>query len=233
MKNIGIAKKIKKIAVAVILSAAGIVVALTLIAAIVSRVQNKPAFIFGYSLMWVRTGSMEPAIEEKSFILVKDYNGQNLADGDVITYVCDDKNSRVYGALITHRIIGSFEGGYITQGDASAGTENVKKENVIAFYVKNLPVLTFFGRLYASPAGLIALISLFVCSCAFVYVPDIVSAFKGDATESEKQKIIDERVKEGVEKLKAQSEKPAYKPVNGTFAADNDQKNEKDKKDLP
>ena len=217
MKNVSIANKIKKIAGIVVMSAVGVLIGLTMLAAIISRVQNKPAFVFGYSLMWVRTGSMEPAIEAKSFILVKDIKGQNPAEGDVITYVCADKTSGVYGSLITHRIIGTAEGAYITQGDASAGTETVLKENVVAVYVKNLPALTFFGRLYASPAGLIALITLFVCSCAFVYVPDIVSAFKGNEPSAEKQKIIDERVKEEVEKLKAQSEKPAYKPVNGTL----------------
>ena len=236
MKNKTALIKIKKIAGTIILIALCLIIALVMLTSIINRAKNKPTFIFGRSFLWVSTGSMQPAIEARSYIMIKAYGGEDLSEGEIITFVCTDKSSAVYGSLITHRIIEVLPEGYITKGDYSAGPDKqtVFKQDIAGVYVKKLSVLTFFGRLYASPAGLVALIAVFLGACAFVYVPDIISALKEDKFAQEKQKIIDEKVRQEVEKLKAggavltdeiKTEEAAAKTEEETKAAENKAEN--------
>ena len=57
----------------------------------------------------VITGSMEPTINIKELIVIKEQNSYNI--GDIITY--RDYNNN----LVTHRIINKFEDKVITRGD--------------------------------------------------------------------------------------------------------------------
>lgn len=169
------------------------------------KANDKPLFLFGKTLMWVETASMEPAIEARSFILADKYDGKTLKVNDVITFICRNENSEVYGRLITHRIVEVTESGYKTKGDnilSAVDDRTVTSGDVVAVYRKNLKALTFAGRVFASPAGLILIISAFLFSCAFVYIPDMINVLKSeDGVKTEKEKEIERRVKEEVEKL--------------------------------
>mgnify|MGYP002524438784 CR=1 FL=1 len=202
--------KLKKIAEILPLVCAAACAFLLVFAAVSGKKKNEPAYLFGYAVLRVETGSMEPAIPSKSFILVKKYKGGELAEGEIAAYRMRDTSSAAYGSLVTHRVEKITESGVIFKGDANPAADNLKvqSEDIVAVYVKNLPALTFFGRLYASPLGLAALIGMFVCVCAFVYVPEMVSALN-EGKEEEKQKLIDERVREEVRKLKEADERRA------------------------
>ena len=79
---------------------------------------------------------------------------------------------------------------------------------MVAVYVKNLPVFTFFGRVFASPIGLILIAATFIGACAFVYIPEIVHALRDDdKAENEKDAEIRRRIDEEVERLKQEDEK--------------------------
>lgn len=181
-----------------------ILILLAVFASIISRKTNRPTFLFGYSVLWVETGSMEPEIPERSYILVKRSDGREIENGSVITFVCSDNTSAVYGSLITHRVIDRTDDGYKTQGDnSSPDTWTVYEEDVVSVYLRGLPVLTACGRIFASPIGLMLIFAVFLGSCVFLYIPDIIKAVGGDEkAEREKEKIIAERVKEEVRKLR-------------------------------
>ena len=198
-------KKFKTAIGAIVAVAIVVAVSAAIIAFIFKKDDKKPVFIFGKTFLWVETASMEPSIEERSFILSKKYRGEALKSGDVITFICRDASSPVYGHTITHRIVEVTADGYKTKGDnpLSARDEwTVKSEDVLAVYVKNLKAVTVAGRVFASPAGLALIIGSFALAFAFIYVPDVVKALRGeDYAEKRKQKEIDKRVKEEVEKM--------------------------------
>lgn len=193
-----------------------VIVALILAAAfamIINARKNKtPAFVFGKAFLWVETGSMKPAIDERSYILVTKYDGGEIKKDDVIIFVCKDSSSPVYNALVAHRVERVTEDGFKTKGDANPSVDawTVKKEDIVAVYNKNLPVMTFLGRIFSSGAGLIIVIAFSLSACAFVYVPDLIKAV-GELCEEEKEKQISLRVKEEVARLERENEKSRLK----------------------
>lgn len=92
--------KFKRIAGTALLVCAVICAALVFVSAVLGRKRNSPAYVFGYAMMRVETGSMEPAIGAKSYILVKKYDGGELAVGDIVTYRMQDVSSAAYGSLL-------------------------------------------------------------------------------------------------------------------------------------
>lgn len=183
-----------------------------LINAAVSKKQGKPTFLFGYALLWVQTGSMEPTIPARSYILVRASDGQNIPDGTIVTYLSRDETSPVYGAMITHRILSEDADGYHTKGDNAAAhpdTLPVLPEDIVATYVTNLPILSAIGRVFASPIGLLFVLAFFLATTTFLYIPDIISALKEDKNdpEEEKEKEIRRRIDEEIKRLEEQEKR--------------------------
>lgn len=198
----GIRAKIKKAVGIAIFAAIVIAVVFAVFTKISKKDDSGPTFVFGKALLWVETPSMEPTIEAKSFISVRKSDGKNLAAGDVITFLCTDKSSAVYGRLITHRIIEVTADGYKTKGDNSVAVDSwtVKPTEVVAVYEKNLVAMTYIGRVFSSGVGLVLIIGTFLFSCAFIYIPEAIAVLKEDK-EAEKQKEIAERVEKEVERM--------------------------------
>ncbi len=174
----------------------------------VCRSKGATAFVFGYSTMWVQTGSMEPTIAARSAILVRRPDPENPPKvGDVISYVCRDPKSEVYGALITHRIVAVEPDGYRTKGDSPLATEDalaVPLSDIRAVYIKNLPVVSFFSRLFSTWLGLAAIGVLFLISVGGFVIPDAVRALSeedNEKKEAERQAEIARRIEEEVERL--------------------------------
>ena len=184
-------------------------VVLAITAVVLGKSSTTPPFVFGRAVLWVETGSMEPEIKTKSFILVKRSDGSDVEVGDVITFVCTDEGSEVNGQLITHRVIEITEDGFITKGDNSPATDSwgaVKQSDVVAVYRRNLPILTFFGRLFRTSFGITALLLVFAVSSAALYVPDIIKAIHGDEAE-QKEREFNRRVEEEVKRLTLENAK--------------------------
>lgn len=214
-----VTKNLKKILGVVALVVVVALVAIAAVTTVINRRKNKPTFFFGYAMLWVETGSMEPTIDARSYIWVKQSDGQALTENTVITFVCQDQTSAAYGYLITHRITEVTAEGYKTQGDASAPDPwTVSAQDVVAVYVDNLPFMTVCGRIFASPVGLILIFAIFLASCVFLYLPDFIKAFQneteGEKTDAKEQEIA-RRVAEEVEKLRRQNGLPSA-PVQQT-----------------
>lgn len=172
---------------------------------------GQPIFFLGRSFMWVETGSMQPTIPEKSYILTREMEDTDPQVGDIIVFLCRDSSSEIYGSYVTHRITAQTDEGYKTQGDSPlsmADPWTVDRADILAVYQRNLPVMTAMGRLFSTPMGMVVVFALFFAVCGFVFIPSVVSTLRedrpGELTESE----MDELVKKEVERL----EKEGFSP---------------------
>ena len=103
--------------VSVIIIAAAVLVLLTVVLTKSGDVPN----ILGYSVFRVMTGSMEPAIETDSLIVVKSVEASEIKIGDVISFFSQDPAHG--GAVNTHRVTAIEQNGeewnFVTKGDAN------------------------------------------------------------------------------------------------------------------
>lgn len=103
--------------VSFIIIAAAVLVLLTVVLTKSGDVPN----ILGYSVFRVMTGSMEPAIETDSLIVVKRVEASEIKIGDVISFFSQDPAHG--GAVNTHRVTAIEQNGeewnFVTKGDAN------------------------------------------------------------------------------------------------------------------
>ena len=93
---------------------------------------NKYSDFFGYSLFEVQTGSMHGTIEAGDWIVVNSHSDVKV--GDIVTY----KHGNDF---VTHRIIESYKGTYVTKGDAN----NAKDDPIDQSQIIGKVVKTFHG----------------------------------------------------------------------------------------
>jgi len=97
---------------------------------------NEYSNFFGYSLFEVQTGSMHGTIEAGDWIIIK--NSRDVNIGDIVTY-------RHGNDFVTHRIIESYKGTYVTKGDANnAKDDPIDQSQIVGRVVK---ILHGFGIL--------------------------------------------------------------------------------------
>lgn len=99
------------------LTLAGVVVAALLLGAILGQ----PIL-----LSFVETGSMSPTLEPgDGFVAVPAAVAGPVETGDVVTFHAERLHG---GGLVTHRVVGETQRGYVTQGDANAFTDQAGTE---------------------------------------------------------------------------------------------------------
>ncbi len=116
--------------------------------------------VFGYSVMRIVSGSMEPDIPRDSYILIKEISPEDVKRGDVICFYSDDPV--IYGFPNTHRVVEEpyEENGeimFVTAGDNSPAKDSVvaRGDRLIGIYVKNLDFLGFFDTLFSGKGVMI------------------------------------------------------------------------------
>lgn len=162
--------------------------------------QGQQKSIFGHYMFNVVTDSMEPSIIVGDVILAKEYEGQTLKKGDIITFIAPSGSLK--GHPITHRIVNIVKSAdgtidYLkTAGDNTYGKDEVNiddweldENNVIALYTKTLALLGKFRTFLFSPLGYIVLIAL---PLILVAVMIIIGFFK------DKSKLEIEKVKQEI-----------------------------------
>ena len=94
--------------------------------------------VFGYSILKIVSGSMEPTYSVNDYILIKKQTDYNL--NDVVTYV--DK----YGNFVTHRIVKINRNEIITKGDANnTKDESFDKSKVQGKVICKMPNIFSLG----------------------------------------------------------------------------------------
>lgn len=195
MKN----KAIRKI-VNVALTCLLVLLALLIVISVYSKISGKS--LLPYTVLWVLTDSMEDAIPARSYILVKNVSAKEVEVNDIITF--RSRDAAIAGSLNTHRvveIIGDHEE-FVTKGDHNAVSDrtNVLAEDVVAKYVRNLPLLTLLGRIFSSGAGFICCVVLMISGVVFWFLSSFVQKRRQLSQEE-----MDRLVAEEVAKLEAQN----------------------------
>lgn len=160
-KNKNIFGKIVNILLNVFIFMFSIILLISIYNNIQVRVFNKDySDFFGYSIFEVQTGSMAPEINPGDWIIVKASNSIELKD--IVTY---NKS----GEYITHRVIGAYNGTYVTKGDANNSTDDpIDKKQIVGEVVKILPNLGILKKTIFNPVVLIAIIiTISICNLVF------------------------------------------------------------------
>ena len=106
---------------------------------------------FGFSSAVVISGSMSGSIEVNDMIVIHEQS--SYAVGDVVTF---ERN----GNLITHRIVGESENGFVTKGDANNAedADALREENIVGRVVLVIPRVGRAIELLRTPLGMTALV---------------------------------------------------------------------------
>lgn len=145
-----------------ILSVLLIVFSLFVLLSVIMTKPGETPNVFGYSLMRVMTGSMEPEIPVNSMILVKQVPITELKEQDIISFYSRDPS--LNGAVNTHRImrIEEYNGEkvFYTKGDANNIEDHYEtfQKDVIGKVVFTSYRLGQFIRLISNPLIFVPLI---------------------------------------------------------------------------
>lgn len=159
-----------------------------------ARVNGETPQIFGYSILRVSSGSMEPELSVGDVILdhVVD-DPKTLKEGDIITF---DGSGQLSGMLVTHKIIKApyLEDGMLmlqTRGIANEiADEPIRANDVRGIMLCKVPLFNLLYNIFLSPWGLLILIALIV----LVFIDEIVTIIKiltGNAEVEQPESIND------------------------------------------
>lgn len=153
--------------------------------------------IFGYEILTVLSGSMEPGIPTGSIIGVKPVTDRsNLQVGDVVTFRASERADM----LITHRII-EIQGegnslSFITQGDNndSPDTEPVTANNIVAKY-ENI-MIPYIGYVFAYSKTKMGIIFMMIVPGAILVLSQIINVWRMIAKMDDEEKPTSEESEE-------------------------------------
>ncbi len=115
-----------------------------------AKMRGEVPRVFGYSIVRIVSGSMEPDIPKDSFILIRTCAPEEVQLGDIITFYSDDPKIR--GLLNTHRVCDEPYMGeqgllFPTKGTATLAPDPVpaRADALVGVYVTTLGDLTAFN----------------------------------------------------------------------------------------
>jgi len=152
------------------------------------RITGELPNIFGYSIMYVQSGSMEPEIMTGDAIIVKKCDALSLIKDDVICY--KSKDGIMAGKYITHKVVKApyeEDGKYllVTRGVANyIDDDPINIDQVVGIYVGKSKLLTYLYQFFKTIYGLITILIIIAITIA----NEIIEMFKKEKEESEDEK---------------------------------------------
>ena len=199
-------KKIKS-RIAIILSVLVFVLSLTIIIkVVVANTQHKLPSIFGFSVSYVPTESMEPTIYSDQYILSQTTTFDKVNIDDIIIYRSNTENR-----FIVHRVIEKYEDYLITKGDNNpiADSEHITSDMVCGKYITTIGFLSIFSGGVNSTVVYVILVVLFVIliitqgfSIYIKYKADKIKKQNELRNKQALEELRQEIYKEELEKLK-------------------------------
>ena len=189
------------------------VLAISMAAFLVTKINGGMPSVFGYTIQRVSSGSMEPELVVGDAILSKEVGDvSSLREGDIITF----QGGEEYGNnRVTHRIIRAphtIDGKVVlqTKGDANEVADaEITSEEVLSKFIRKIDILSELYNLFLSPWGLITFVGLLLI-IFFDEVVNIVRILTGNYPDEEEEDIADiiERIKrEDAENAAAEQQK--------------------------
>ena len=200
--NKNVAKKIINIILDILIVILGIILLITIYNNIQIKILgNDYATFFGHSIFEVQTGSMEPEISAGDWIVVKYDN--NIELNDIVTF----QNK---GEFITHRVIESYNGTYVTKGDANNAKDTpISKDQIIGKVTKILPNFGIFRKTIFNPIVLLLLIgTCYLAMQTFKKTSEKEIAKEQELIDSIKEKILSKKYKTKKVVVEEQKEEP-------------------------
>lgn len=125
------------------LSAAIFIFGLTVFISVLNASAGKVPSVFGFSVLQVKTGSMEPEIPVGGVVITRDIDPDKLKVNDVISFYSNDAS--ISNEVNTHRIIGIIESEsgeriFRTKGDANsmADSASVFERDIVGKVIFNI-----------------------------------------------------------------------------------------------
>lgn len=151
------------------------ILVLTVIVFMGSKVNGKTPSLFGYSVLRVSTGSMQPELMIGDVILGKSVDDPTaLKVGDIITY---RGSGQTEGLLVTHKVVvapyKTADGTYKlqTKGIANdAPDPEISTEDVLYIMVCKLGFIDTLYNLFFSPWGLL----IFIAALLLIFIDELV-----------------------------------------------------------
>lgn len=184
-------------------------------------IMGNPVDIFGYNILRVETGSMEPALHVGDYIVVKKCDPAALKKDDIISFYSEQED--IKGKLVTHRIawIGR-DGTFITRGDANPVNDPVpvKPSSVFGTYVRKSGFYMFLGS-FADTHKLFLLLVMIPLTLISLY--ELRSMIKigkkareesSEEAENEAKEKYEKRMREAIEAEKKRLAEENYQPVD-------------------
>ena len=172
---------------------------------IYSHIKGEVPSVFGYSILRVSTGSMEPELMVGDVILDKDVDDvQSIKVDDVITY---RGSGELSGMLITHKVVKApylaEDGTYYLQTKGIANEiadKEISTDKVVSVMVCKIPQLDALYNFFLSPWGLVVFIVLIV----LIFFDELV-AFVRALTGNTKSAKDATDINEIIERLSAEN----------------------------
>lgn len=146
----------------------------------VMRASGKSPSIFGYQILRVTTGSMEPELMVGDVIVVKETPVEDIHKGDIVSY--ESKEGELRGRIITHRVVEEPEkvGGtyYLqTQGDVEGAALDPKitYSQVQGKFQNKIAFLDKMYSFFFTPYGIIIFVFIIVALFGYEIISLIIS----------------------------------------------------------
>ncbi len=170
-----------------------LVVILLICAFIIGILNGDVPAIFGYRILHVVSGSMEPTLEKGSYILIKEMEPSKLQEGDIITFVSTEPS--IFGMYNTHRIYDIVQDTYkgdtlfITKGDAFSEPDAylVEETQVVGKLVRKLPFGKTFGNFMMYLSNSYVYFGLVIVPLLFCLISYIVQFVKVIISKEEQE----------------------------------------------
>lgn len=161
---------------------------LLLCSVIISAGTGRVPYLFGYRILKVVSGSMQPVIRDGTCILIKRAAQEEIGIGDIITFVSDDPSIR--GCLNTHRVYDIREDAktgrlsYITKGDAVSEPDSypVDFEDIQGIYIREIPFGSWIFNMLlflSDRTHYFVVVILPLLLCCLSYIRDLIKALSG------------------------------------------------------
>lgn len=165
-------------AVSLVLTVAAIAaVCFCVVLVLVAKAGEDGREVFGYVILKVQSGSMEPTLSAGDVILCDAYEGGDISVGDVVTFTAP--RGAYAGMLITHRVTeivteDGEEVGFRTKSDAADGTDTwtLTRDDIVGVYERKMPVVTSVSGFMGSAGGMMLVIGLPIILLVVVLLAD-------------------------------------------------------------
>lgn len=184
----------------------------------ICTVMGKPVTVFGYTVLKVETGSMEPTLHVGDYIIVKSCDPKELEEGNIISYY--SKQPDIEGMLITHRIqTVCSDNTFITIGDANTVSDSVPvaPDTILGVYIRKSGLYQWLGS-FANSNKIFWLIGLIALCCVSIYeLYTLIQVGRQVREESEDpdkkaKEEYERRMREAIEAEKKRLAEENYQP---------------------